>query len=408
MAIKAGQILHDVQGFVIDRIQTGGVSNLNIPLEKIYELGNYQTVATVRDIPDLSFDLEATDVSTEIEALIHGSTAPNSATDGTEYDFSSTYPIDVISPFKAGNGAFNVVKGIVIPYLTLDSVTYRFGVKANATESFTLRGDAVYYVPGSPYYQSFNLVNNTLTYTLAHTALAYTESGSTLYVLGACVKNVSTGAYKRLSFGSDHATGYTNTSTTITTVTDWFDSAYTTLHVVYGSATAASYLQTVHATTAVKPAAIRAKDVRVYVGDGTSSSALTRWSGVQQVEITRKVNLDNDEELGNSHYVSTDYDTADVNGSITVKSADATDLWALIAQVAGVSTSVIAGPIDAPSLELQVQVLDPDTGSVLKTWDIPDAQFTLPGTQGRVQQKLEVQFPFTSDSGSLSVFKGDN
>mgnify|MGYP001591248899 CR=1 FL=1 len=72
MAIKAGQILHDANGTVIDRIQSGGVSNLNIPEEKIYELGNYQSVATIRDTPDLSFDMESLDVSMEAECLLTG------------------------------------------------------------------------------------------------------------------------------------------------------------------------------------------------------------------------------------------------------------------------------------------------------------------------------------------------
>ena len=49
MAIKAGQILHDAEGYVIDRIQSAGVGSLNIPEEKIKELGNFNTVATVRD-----------------------------------------------------------------------------------------------------------------------------------------------------------------------------------------------------------------------------------------------------------------------------------------------------------------------------------------------------------------------
>lgn len=406
MAIKAGQFLHDVHGFVIDRIQTGGVSSLNIPQEKIYELGNYQAVATIRDIPDLSFDLESTDVSTEVEALLHGATAPNSASNGTEYDFATTFPIDVISPFKSGNGAFDVVKGIAVPYLTLDSCTYRFGVKANATEQFTLRGDGVYYIPGSPYYQSFSLSGTS--YTLTHNAIPYTESGNTLYVLGACVKNVSTGLYKRLTYGTG-ANGYTHTgANNITLGTAWGGAGYTTLHVVYGSGTAAAYAQSTNASTSVKPAAIRAKDVLVYVGTSAATSSLVRWSGVQQVEITRKVNLQNDEELGNTHYVSTDYDVPDVNGSLTVKSADATDLWALVAQVAGVNASgAIAGPISAPAVALRILVRDPDSGLTLKTWEIPDAKFTLPGSQGRVQQKLEVQFPFASDSGSLSVFKAD-
>lgn len=406
MAIKAGQFLHDVHGFVIDRIQTGGVSSLNIPQEKIYELGNYQTVANVYDIPDLSFDIESLDVSTEVEALLHGK-VPTAVVNGDQFTFATTYPLDIISPFKAGNGAFNIVKGIVVPYLNLDTVTYNFGVKQNATEQFTLKGDSVYYVPGSPYYQSFNLVNNTLTYTLANTALPYVESGSTQYILGACVKNVTTGAYKRLFFttGTD-ANGYTTTATTITTITDWFDFGYTTLHVTYGSATAATYNQAVHQGTSVKPAAIRSKDVLLHIGTGTATSVLTLWSGVQSFNVSRKVNLESDEEFGNSKYVATDYDTADVTGSITVRAADAAALWTLIEQVSNTTSSEISGPLSRTPLEVLLQVRDPDTGTILKSWSVPDARFTIPGTQGKVQTKLDVQFPFTSDAGLLTVYKG--
>src|SRR6478609_1045605 len=102
MAIKAGQILHDVHGFVIDRIQTAGAGSVNIPEEKVYELGNFQTVATVRDIPDLSFDLESFDVSCEIEAILTNED-PTSIVDGQEFVFSDHVPVDINSPFKAGN-----------------------------------------------------------------------------------------------------------------------------------------------------------------------------------------------------------------------------------------------------------------------------------------------------------------
>lgn len=406
MAIKAGVFLHDVNGTVIDRIQTGGVSSLNIPQEKIYELGNYQTVANVFDIPDLSFDLESLDVSTEVEALLHG-VDPTTVSAGQEFSFATTYPLDIISPFKAGNGAFNIVKGIIVPYLTLDTVTYNFGVKQNATEQFTLRGDSVYYVPGSPYYQVFTLVNNTLTYNLANTALPYVESGNTQHVVGACVKNVSTGAYKRLFFTTTaDANGYTDTTGSVTTVTDWFDFGYTKLHVVYGSATAATYNQTVHQDATVKPAAIRSKDVLLYVGTPGATSTLIKWSGVQSFQVSRKVNLENDEEFGNTKYVATDYDTADVTGTITVRASDSTALWTLIEQVSATDSSHISGPLSRTPLEVLLQVRDPDTGTILKSWDIPDARFTLPAAQGKVQTKLDVQFPFTSDAGLLSVFKG--
>lgn len=406
MAIRSGTFLHDAHGFVLDRIQSAG-ANLTIPSEKIYELGNYQTVATLFDIPDLSFDLESLDVTTEVEALLHGVT-PTAVTSGQEFNYATTYPLDIISPFKAGNGAFNIVKGVVVPYLTLDTVTYNFGVKQNASEQYTLKGDSIYYVPGTPKYQSFNLVNNVLTYTLSATALNYVESGNTQHVLSACVKNVTTGAYKRLYFttGTD-TNGYTDTTTTVTTIHDWFDDGYTTLHVTFGTATAATYAQTVHTAAAnLTPAAIRSKDILLYVGSGgTATSSLVRWSGVQSFQVSRKVNLESDEEFGNTKYVATDYDTADVTGSITVRPADIASLFTLVEQVTGTTSSEISGPLSAGPLEIELQVRAA-TGAIIKTWNIPDARFTIPGPQGRVQQKLDTTFNFTSDAGLLSVFKG--
>lgn len=402
MAIKAGQFLHDANGFVVDRIQTGGVGNLNIPEEKIYELGNYQTVATVRDIADLSFDAESLDVSSEFEAILLG-IDPTTTNDGDEFDFAGHLPIDVISPFKAGSGSFAIVRGLAIPYLTLESATYRFGLRANATQAFTLRGDSIYYVPGSPYYQRFTLVDGTLAYTLTNTALPYDESGDTLYVLGACVKNPTTNAYKRLFFGTD----YTNTATVITLVQDEFDNGYTQLHVVYGSTTAADYPQSVHQTTAVKPAAVRGKDIDVYLGDTAATPVFSRWTGVQGFEVTRRVNLDNDEEFGNAHYVASDYDTAEVSGSITVRDRTAQDLWSKIHTIADVPTNEVIGTMTSVTLPVELRVNDPDTGDRLKTLYVPDARFQVPAMQGRVQQKLEVTFNFSSDSGELLVYQGE-
>jgi hypothetical protein len=403
MAIKAGQILHDANGFVVDRIQTGGVSSLNIPEEKIYELGNYETVATIRDIADLSFEVESLDVSTEIEAILLGKD-PTATVDGDEFDFDTSLPCDIISPFKA-SGAFTIVKGIVIPYLTLESVTYRFGVRQNSTESFTLKGDSIYYVPGSPRSEEFTLVNNTLVYNFANTALVYNEGGDAYYALSACVKNETTNTYKRLFIGTD----YTNTSTAITLLTDWFDLGYTTLHVTYGTATVDTYSQAVHQGVGVKPATVRGKDIDVYITDNSlATPALARWSGVQSFEVTRRVNLENEDEFGNYHFVAQDYDTADVTGSITVRPVDDDDLWDKIRQVADISsTTEIIGPYSSTPLGLELRVHDPDTGTRLKTLYVSDARFLIPNVQGQVQQKLSVTFNFTSDGGNLSVFAGE-
>lgn len=395
MAIKAGQILHDVNGFVVDRIQTAGMGNLNIPEEKIYELGNYQTVATVRDIPDLSFDIESLDVSTEIESLL---TDQSTATPGSEFDFLDAKPMDVISPFKAGTGLFNIVKGLAIPFLTLESVTYRFGMRQNATEQFTLRGDSIFYIPGTPYYQEWAAAG-TGPYALAHTALPYNESGDTLYVLGLCYLRAD-GTYRRLFYGTD----YTNTATTFTLLEA--PPVGATIRAVYGSAAAATYPQTVHEDATVKPAAVRGKDLAVYVSDGAATPTLTLWSGVQSFEVTRRVNLDSDEEFGNPHFVSQDYDTAEVSGSVTVRSRDVDDLFSKIAQVTNVDPDEVAGVLSSQPLPLELHVNHPDTGARVKTLYVPDARFQPPGIQGRVQQKLETTFSFTSDAGTLLVYAG--
>lgn len=402
MAIRSASVIHDANGFVVDRIQSGGISNLNIPEEKIYETGNQESVTTIRDIADLTFDIESFDVSTEMEALSLG-LDPGSVSTGQELDFDDALPLDITSPFKA-SGAYNVVKGIAIPYLTLESVTYRFGVRQNSTQSFSYRGDSVYYIPGTPMYQEITLVDDTLTYSLDETALEYEEGGDSLYVLSATVKNASTGISKRLFIGQD----YTNTTTAITLLADWYDEGYTKLHVVFGTGTAVNYPQTVHEGVGVKPGAVRGKDIDIYVWDSRLATPdYVRWTGVQSFEATRRVSLEADEEMGNYKIVAQDYEVADVNGSIGVKPVDLDDLWDKIHQIANVSDATkIVGAYSSVALPMKAVINDPDTGDTLKTIYVPDARFTLPDGQAQVQQKIQKSFGWSSDSGKLLVYKG--
>jgi hypothetical protein len=91
VAIKGGQIIHAGNGqTVIDRIQTGGPGQVNIPTEKIYELGNYKSLATVRDVPDLTFTMESYDVSTEVESMVTAAYGGRSVSDAVTTAESST------------------------------------------------------------------------------------------------------------------------------------------------------------------------------------------------------------------------------------------------------------------------------------------------------------------------------
>lgn len=418
MAIKAGQILHDINGYVIDRIQSAGPGNLNIPQEKIYELGNYNTVATIYDIPDLSFDLESFDMTTEFECVLTGEDPLtfSSTVGSNEIDFADAVPIDVVSPFKSRKGAYDIVKGIAVPYLTLERVTYRFGLRQNAAQTFTLRGDSIYYIPGQPYYQEFN---NTGVgpYNFTNTALVYSEGADNVHALCVTLYDSTTKAYKRCFFDSTATTGYYYSDTSSGfTLADDFSADYDTIRVVYGSATLGSYTQlgnnpsghAVHvANVSVKPAAVRPKDIDVYVSDGAATPTWTRLTGVQSAELTRSVNLENDEEFGNAHYVSQEYDTADVSGSIGFKPTDPSDLMAKLYNITkGSDDGEIIGPNLTLPVGLEIHVNHPDTGARLKTLYVEDARFSVPGMQGRVQQKLETSLAFSSDGGNIKVYNG--
>lgn len=421
MAIKAGQILHAMNQFVVDRIQTGGAGNLNIPQERIYELGNYQSVGIVRDIPDLSFSLDVLDVGTQVEGLLVGASNPDSdplGTDGvtgTRYDMLNNATVDVISPFKSAQGAFDVVRGVAVPQLAIESISYRYGMTANAGETFSLRGDSIYYVPGAPYLAVFTGDGTTVLYHYSSgggsptdlTALKYTESGVDMYALNVSVNGV------RMTRGID----YTDTTTAVTfTVAP---PAAALVRIVFGSVTSSTYPQSVHGTPtalAVRPAAIRGKDILVFVGKDTAATPQPfRWGEVQSVNVDWKVTLEADYEFGNAHAVSRDYVTApDLNGSLEIKPISAATLFAKLNQITGVTPGDVVGPQSSVTLPLQIRLKNPDTGgttsqakgAVLKTLYIPDARFTIPGYEGRASQKLVNTLNWESDTGVLQVFKG--
>ena len=407
MAIKAGNIITQGREFVIDRLQSAGPGNLNIPEEKIYELGNYESVATVRDIPDLSFDMESLDVSCEIEALLTG-VDPSTLAADQEIDLDDSIPMDIISPFKS-SGAFAAVRGIALPYLTLESSTYRFGVGANGTQSHTMRGDSIFYIPGTPRYEEFT---NTGVgpYSFDETAIVYNYGGKVYFALSVMLRDSTTGAYKRLVLGDS----YSNTSAAVTLSTDQ-SATYDTVCVTYGTATIASYTQNgnnpngnpVHENVSTKVAAVRATDVDVYVGSFGATPVFSRWTGVQSFEVTRSVSLENDEEFGNTQFVDSSYDVAEVSGSIVVKALDASDLWDKIHEVTNVPTNEVIGPFTSVNLPVELRVTNPDTGDVEKTFYMPSVRFTPPSTSAQVQSKLETTFSFNDDLGKLYVYNGE-
>lgn len=408
MAIKAGQILHvGNDSVVIDRIQTAGPGNLNIPTEKIYELGNYKSVATIRDVPDLTFTMESLDTTWELENLLLDNPTYVPA-DG--FDLSLARPVELASQFKAGKTAadpFAVVDSVGLPFLVVESVGYRFGLRDNARQTVTLRGDSIFYSPGSTYVDEF-VGSGAAGQAVVTTQPAYsTDDGGTRRVL-----SVTQGT-KRLFNGIDYTETYgvVTAGAAITTLT--FDAAIPAtdkIRVMYASPSVRTYPQSVHPDVLVKPGAVRGKDIEIYLGGydpaNISGSQANRLGRVQGVSADYRVTLEKDEEFGNYYALANDFETPVVTGSIDLKPADVAEMFALIRKLAGVTDPLkVVGASQADPLALDIVIKNGEDQSVLKRLHVPDARFTTPGFTGRANTRFTNTINFESDEGTLKVFK---
>lgn len=396
--------------FIVDRIQTAG-ANLNVPTERVHELGNYQTVAVIRDIPDLSFDLDVLDVGTAIEGHLTGSADPYADANGTKYSLLNNLPADIVSPMKSVHGEFSSVQAVAVPQLTLESASFRYGLQENAGEQYTLQGDALYYIPGQGVVMTFDGDGTTTTFTFTDpddssslTALPYNEGGTTFFAL-----NVSVDGGRQIK-----DTDYTETSTDVT-----FDTAPESgalIRIVIGANISKSYPQDdTHRGLDIKPAAIRGKDIEVYIGLDDTSEAW-RWGGIQSVNLDWRTDLEDDFEFGNARAVSRDAtDAPEVSGQVELRPRSPADFFDRLRRITGVPDTEVIGPQSSVLVPLEIQLKNPESGGnttlnpgdVVKTLYVPDARFTIPGYEGRVQSKLDVTLEFESDTGVLEVFKGE-
>lgn len=481
MAIKGGQLIHVGNGTtVVNRVQTGGPGQVNIPTEKINELGNYKSVATVRDTPDLTFSLESFDVSTEVEALVTGSYKGRSVADGVTTAASKTLssataaftaadagrmviipgagvagaelvttidtvtdaanvelidaavatlaaadvritvnginlalarPVDFAGQFKFGKDAalpFKVVSSVALPFLYLEQMSYRFGLRDNATQSASLRGDSIFYNPGPTFVEEAAGTGIAAQAVVtAHPAYQVGE-GDARRVLSVTVGT------KRLNFGADYVESYgaevggaAITTVTLSDVVPVSES----VRIIYASPDEVQYPQSTHPSVAVLPAAVKGRDIEIYVGgynpNDVPGSQVNKLTSVQAITTDWRVTINKDEEFGNYYAVGLDFDVPQTNGSIDILPRDPADLLLLLRKAAGIADPTkIIGTASSVPLPLDIVIKNAEDNSrVIKRLHVADARFTVPGLQGRVQQKTTVSLPFESDEGDLIIFE---
>lgn len=409
MATRAGSYVFKAGGaggaaFTLRGLQSAGMDNLNIPETKVEELGSELSVDTLFDTPDGSMSLESLDFTPDLEAILTR-VDPATVSDGQEFSFIHHQPIDIVAPWKGKYGTYQTVAGIITPYLQMEQITYRAGVRANATKQVTLRGDSQYMCQTTPYFKSFTAVQVASAgagpYLFDHVAVMTDEQGDTKYAYCVTLHHTD-GSWDRLVWGADYtdnASGFTLTD--VPAVTD-------TIDVVYASATAETLSQQIHGSLTNYPAALRGRDADIWISDGAATPNAFEWKGVQTADMTWRVTLDANEELGNPHYVDRDYDTPEVSGTIAVRPSSAGAFMEQLRQLQGVtSTTQTLNALGFDEMEIEYRYNHPDTGDRLLTVYCPDGRFQPPPSGVRVGQKQDFSLPFKSASGTMLVYAGE-
>ncbi len=287
MSIKAGSIVTVAGRNVVDRLQSAGLGEAQIPVETIREVGNDLVVDKVPGEPDFTFTMESWDVSTDLMAFIHGRIGnqvvnqPPGFDDpaGQEYKWEDCEFVNIVSPWKrnVGSAGGNIAAGLIIPGYYPTRIRYRFGVTDNATQEIELSGGSFYYAKTPP-------VEEVAAGTGAQVAFATSELARALRLGGAA------GTTFQRVFGvlvegvlQVRDVDYTETIvagdagqpavTTITFVTAPVNGAQ--VRFTYFTETAKAYPQAVNADSTIKPGAVRGRDIVLLVGTRGSNEVQT-------------------------------------------------------------------------------------------------------------------------------------
>jgi len=414
MAIRGGQILHlGGSATIIDRLQSAG-ADVNIGTDTIREVGNYLNVDKVSQDPDITFSMETFDVSTEAEALLSGRLDDaNADADGTEYLFSEFKALNIISPWKdeAAGSAGTVDGGVILPGYEATRASYRFGVEDNAGVTFEVSGSDQYLARFVPQNEILAYGGGSPSAQISASAVLHRvggyDSGEQKYILGV-VKNGQT---------QIDGTDYTITPSAgagaekaVVTFAD-APSASDKVEVAYfASAVTASFPQTIHPTTTVKPGAVRGRDIKAYFqlpASGYEASGRVRLPGVQSVTVDAQKQTTLEREMGTLLPISRTTESVDVTGDMGVHPAGQAAFFKLMRQITGVDALEVVGVLNDFPIGLEIEILNPKDRSVtLKTLYVNDAKFQVPGTPARAGAVVDFTINWESKDGELYIYKG--
>ena len=414
MSIHAGSILHLGGNNVIDRIQSAGLGDARVPTEVIREVGNREVVDKVPGDPDFTFTLESLDVTDEIEAWLAGQSGtgtgsaagPGAANpDGTAYDWLDCKMVNIPSPWKdpATGSAGTVESGHLVPGYYPTRIRYRMGVTDNATVEVELGGGSYYYAEAAPIEEFANGDGSDVTFSTTDPAIGYRKGGAEGTTFRRIFGVIVDGELMIPNVDYTESGPVDATAQTVTiTFTDAPAVGTRNIKFCYFTSAAKSFPQTVHASTVVKPGAVRGRNICVKIG-----SAAVKIGNVQSFELEATVDGEIEREFCNEEPVGRTINGFDCNGSVTVRSKNSDAFFDLLSKATGVARGEVIGFLNTHEEPLRIEIQNPkNPAQILKTLYVSDAIFSIPGTPARVNTPTDFVLSFESRRGSYIAYKG--
>jgi hypothetical protein len=416
MSIRAGSIVTVAGRNVVDRLQSAGLGNANIPIDTIREVGNDLVVDKIPGDPDFTFSMESWDVTTDLMAFLHGAIGNQAANqppgaadpDGTPYRWEDCEFVNITSPWKrnTGNAGGNISAGLIIPAYYPTRLAYRFGITDMASQTIELSGGSFYYAQAAPVEEiaAGDGVLDAFVTSEAARALRLGGPAGTDFrrIFGVLVDGVL--QVKDVDYvESTAAVGAASGVATITFTNP--PAAAAQVRFCYFTEVAKAYPQAVNADTIIKPGAVRGRNIVLLVGERGVNQV--RLPGVQTFELDATVEGEVERELGNSEVVGRVINGTDVTGTATIRPKDITAFFNTLSLVTGRDVDEVFDYINLESTPVEVQIQNPkNPAEILKTIYMEDGQFQPPGTPARVNTATDFSFAFNSVSGSFIEYKG--
>ena len=416
MSIRAGSIVTVAGRNVVDRLQSAGLGNAQVPIETIREIGNDLVVDKVPGEPDFTFSMESWDVTTDMMAFLQGKVGnqvvnqPPGYGDpaGTEYRWENCQFVNITSPWKGDTGSQggHIAAGLIIPGYYPTRLSYRLGVTENAAQTVELAGGEFYYAQTPPVEEIAAGDGTVAAFVTSEAARALREGGAAgttfrrvFGVLVNGVLQVRNVDYTETIVGPD--TG-ASAVTTITFATP--PAADAQIKFCYFTEVAKAFPQAVNADATVKPGAVRGRNIVVRLD---REGANLRLPGVQTFELSATIEGEAEREMGNADITGRVVNGTDASGTVTVRPKDVGAFFAALSDVTGVAADEVFGWFNENSIPVDVEIQDPkNPGTLLKTIYVSDGQFQPPGTPARVNSATDFAMQFNSVNGSFSEFKG--